>query len=1328
VLFADLSGFSHLAEQLARRGPRGAEDLKDLLNVFFGRLVDLVHRHGGQVASFPGDAAVALWPIDAEDEWSLRMAARCGLEAQRVFAQAPPTQARQLQVRVGLGFGRTCAAHVGGVADCWHLVIAGDALNQAILALKAAQPGDVVVSQPAWSQLAPHATAHRADGAFTRLASVDTIAPPEPLPAAVAPADDGALRRYVPRSVQLRIDAGQSDWLTEFRRLTVLFVNLGRFDISAPGALDLLQRATVIVQTAVDRFGGSAGHVSVDDKGTVIDCGWGLALHAHGDDAGRTARAVLEMRPRLAAVGVDASFGIASGDVLTGLRGTAERCDFAMIGNVVVRAAALMQAAGGDAFCDAAFVDATAQAARFDALEPLALKGHDAPVEVYRLVELGDGGASRIVGRRRERQLIEARLDALATSTVGSVVVIEGDAGIGKSRLVGAITDVAEKRHIRVFRATGDPIERSSPCYVWRGIFENLLAPGGDRATVEATLGSLLDDAPSLAPFAPLLNSVLGLSLEENARSQSVTPRGRAVLTRDLLLHLLARTTAGQQIVLALDDAQWCDSASWDLAEGAADALPHVLLLIAMRTIPRDEAPQQLERLKARPGTDVLSLEALDPGDTVRLVCQLVRARRLDSAVERLILQKAEGHPFFTEELVQAIRDRGLVQVDEGVCRFRGEAAAAESVTLPGTVRVMVSNRIDQLTASEQLTAKVASVLGRTFEAGALSAIYPIAVDAAQIARHIEALGQRELIRPVAGSGPPLYEFKHAITQEVAYSMLPFAQRGPLHERAARHIEQECAAAVSPPYALLASHWSRAGIAERAVHYSELAGDDAMARFANEEAIRFFTGALAIADADPAKVAGTDVRLPDRVISGADVRRGRWRRCLGEACVNLGQWDDGWTHLEASLALMGRSLPASNLEWTRGLAAEMGRQARHWVRRPVGGTEPPDVRLVQMETVRALQRLCNVSYVTGRSKPLFYCVLAALNLAERLGPSPELAMLYTAAGNISGLVPVHRLAWAYGARALAVARELDDPGLDARVLNRTGLYRLAAGDWTACADIERAMSLADQVGDQFVWEECAALRCRAAHLRGEYRLSVRLGEQLRARATASHLDVHIQWGIDAEAWGWLYLGDHAKALERATTGLAMSERDDRISILDLMGAAALVHLYRGDLPKARSGADRLLKELRTTPRPGHFAVLGMSAAAEVYVALAGADQEARGRALEACHIIRRYAKINPPARARAQLWRGCLEAAQGKRAAAEARWSACLADAERFSLPYEAARAHYAWSQAAGVADADRVAHLDRAARGFDQLGAAFELARTMAARGRQKGQDRVLD
>src|SRR5207249_3758804 len=248
-------------------------------------------------------------------------------------------------------------------------------------------PGDVAVGASAWARLAPHAHGRGIGFSCMRLdALIEQV--PISTPAAIDACPGEWLRPYVPRSVQARLDAGQSHWLAEFRRMTSLFIKLDTVEGGAPDALEQLQRAIVTVQTAVYRYGGSINQLVVDDKGTVFVCGWGLALHAHGDDQARAVRAACDVREGLQSAGVNASFGVATGTVFAGLLGNYRRCMYALIGDVVNVAARLMQAAGvGEVLCDLASFEAANSRVAFETLPALTVKGRERPVEVFRALE-----------------------------------------------------------------------------------------------------------------------------------------------------------------------------------------------------------------------------------------------------------------------------------------------------------------------------------------------------------------------------------------------------------------------------------------------------------------------------------------------------------------------------------------------------------------------------------------------------------------------------------------------------------------------------------------------------------------------------------------------------------------------------------------------------------------------------------------------------------------------------------------------------------------------------------------------------------------------------
>jgi hypothetical protein len=355
---------------------------------------------------------------------------------------------------------------------------------------------------------------------------------------------------------------------------------------------------------------------------------------------------------------------------------------------------------------------------------------------------------------------------------------------------------------------------------------------------------------------------------------------------------------------------------------------------------------------------------------------------------------------------------------------------------------------------------------------------------------------------------------------------------------------------------------------------------------------------------------------------------------------------------------------------------------------------------------------------------VLYSLIAALNLAERLPPTVELALARADVGNILGLAPLRPLARIYHRLATETAAGLDDPVTAARILARSAVYQLGIGNWQSCRDLDIAMSLCDQVGDTYAWEENAAIRSRAAHLIGDFELAAQLGAELRTRAHASGSRAHEIWGLDTEVWGVLYQGDTDAALELADRGLhlvATAPHTDRLALLDLLGAKSLAHLHRAELGHAWQATTRIFELMANAPRPRYFALLYMNAAVEVCLArwesegTSGDASEAETRVWRLCRQMEQYARINPSARARGLLGRGCAEWLAGRQKTAHTTWRRALAEAGRFALPYETARAHEEIGRHLAPADSSGREYLAKAVEGYRSLKASADGKRAKA-------------
>ena len=448
ILFADLVGFTRLASEFARLGPGGAEQLTAVLNACFGELVERIEAHGGDIVRFPGDAVLAVWPARSEDELErgVLLAARCGLALQQPFGTGGAAVAG-LRLRVGIGAGEMLLASVGGADERWEWVAAGSPLEQVALAQGVAAPGDVVAAPEMWSLISTQARGEPREAGCVRVEAIgDTGALPAPQDPEVPSELAAVLRHYVPRPVLSRLEAGQTEWLAELRRIAVLFLKLDGIDYTADDAFERLQDATTAIQSAIYRYDGALNQLVVDDKGTVVLATWGVTLSTHEDDASRAALTALMMHDELARLGLSGGIGITTGRVFCGRRGNDRRSEYAVIGDVVNLAARLMVAADSGVLCDQETFLAASRRVRFESVPPITVKGHAEPVVVHRPFaerRSASRDEGRVVGRDTERSRLAGRLDKLRRDGQGGVVVIEGEAGIGKSRLVADLLDKA---------------------------------------------------------------------------------------------------------------------------------------------------------------------------------------------------------------------------------------------------------------------------------------------------------------------------------------------------------------------------------------------------------------------------------------------------------------------------------------------------------------------------------------------------------------------------------------------------------------------------------------------------------------------------------------------------------------------------------------------------------------------------------------------------------------------------------------------------------------------------------------------------------------------
>jgi class 3 adenylate cyclase/tetratricopeptide (TPR) repeat protein len=1314
VLFADVSGFTPLADRLAQRGPAG-EELSGLLNAYFGQLMALIAAHAGEVITFAGDGLLAAWPaIDEDLAVSTRRAGQAALAVGAALHDYQAGDGVRLSLRLGVGAGEVMALHVGGVDGRWQLLLSGTPLLQVSRAEQRAAPGEAVLSPQAWGLVRGTCTGQLLPGGYLRLTTADASRIPRARSRPTQELGDAA-QAYVPEVVRARLAAGQADWLAELRPVTPLFLNLLDADPAAADQLEPLQLAMATVQPILQHYEGNLKQVVVDDKGLTLIAVFGLPPLAHEDDPARATRAALVAQAALRELGVRCAIGLATGRAFCGAVGSDVHREYDVIGEVMNLAARLMQAAPDTILCDAATHRAAQSRLRFQDLPAISVKGKSAPVAVFRPVEPAHKTDSprTMLGRVDERAALAERVRALEEGTSG-LVVVEGEPGIGKSRLLADLLEQAHARGVRRLTGAGDAIEQATPYYAWRPIFADLmgLAGGEDVEERRRLVLARVQVDPEMARLAPLLNSVLPLDLPDNELTAQLTGEVRADNTRELLVQLLQPTATGPAgraapLLMVLDDAHWLDSASWALTRLVVARVRPLLLVLATRPLV-EPLPDDYRRLRQDPAAECLRLESLNPHDVVALVCDRLGVRRLPEPVAALIEERAQGNPFFSEELAYALRDAGLIRITDGICTIASGAGAFSAMSFPETMQGVVAARIDRLPPGQELTLKVASVVGRLFAFRLLRDVHPIEADRSVLRGFLDDL-QRQDFTVLDTPEPDLaYLFKHVVTQEVAYSLLLAAQRRQLHRAVAEWYEQTQADDLPALYPLLAYHWGRAEEPTKTLAYLELASEQALRVGAYQEAVDLLTDALSRSGAvQPA---------PDAL------RQARWHRQLGDAYEGLGRLPESRQHAERAVALLGWPVPATRLRQLGDLAGQALRQGsrRIWPGRLLGGARTG--RGAALEAARAYERLAILNYYANARVPGVSAVLHQVNLAERVGPSPELARAYGTMSVAAGVVQLHSLAERYAQWAREIAREADDLPALTWVLEGTCASDISVGNWTAAREaFTEGLRIAQHLGDQRRWDELAVMQAQVLYHQGEFsRLAEWSAEMsvMASHADDPHRKAHV---LLVEVWYLMLQGRMDVAvlrLQEATELLA--GRDSRADEILTYGFLALACLRRHDQEHARLAARRAARLIAQSQPTAVHIFEGYASVAEVYLSLWEAGDHAAARpARQACAALRQYARTFPIARPRAWLCQGLRAHLSGHHRRGLAAWRKSVAAAERLAMPCEQGRAHYQIGRHLPVGDPAQQAHLTRAGEIFADIGALYELAHVQAAMAR---------
>ncbi|HET9224255.1 MAG TPA: AAA family ATPase, partial [Roseiflexaceae bacterium] len=929
AMFADISGFTPLTEQLVRQlGPqRGAEELTALLNRVYGALIAQVEHFGGSVIGFSGDAitcwfddlGVGSWELGVGDSTptpnshppSPAHAVACALAMRDAMAQfaeidTPAGTTAALNVKIAIASGPARRFLVGDPHVQQFDILAGTTLDRLGAIVELAEHDDVLVDAQTLDQVGEAALVvgwrERAQTG-ARAAAIGGLAEPalHSQRPAIVPDDlpDALVRPWLSPSVYTWLRASPDPFLAELRPAVALMLQFSGIDYDQDDAGARLDAHIRGVQEIVTRYEGVLVDLTMADKGGYLYAAFGAPV-AHEDDARRAVQAALALQPLSdAPFGEGVRIGLSQGIMRTGPYGSITRRAYGVLGDDVNLACRLMNhAMRGQVLASGQLQRSLASVYNWLALPAIRVKGKREPVAVFRLLSDAAptsgapdraGATPAMIGRAAERATLAGAVEKLLAGA-GGLLIVEGEAGIGKSRLLAELDKLLGEHGVTGFTAAGLSVEQQTPYRAWRDLFAAYF--GLDDASTSAARQARVQEqvagaAPDLLDRLSLLNDVLGLSVPETDLTRALGARLRSESLMSLLVELLRARASQRPLVLVLEDAHWLDSRSWELAVRVARTLVAstqplpILLVIATR--PLETAHPALEHITAllrMPGARRLVLGALTPDDTLALAAARIGVAAADMPVPvvDLVRARAGGNPLFAEELIVTLHEAGLIQVVSSGsdrqarprCVVTGDLRQAGQI-LPATLQGLLLARIDRLPAQQQLTLKVASVVGVTFPYPPLhhALTQHAALGDTQLKVQLRSLAAQDFTWLEEPEPNLAYSFKHVLTQEAAYQTLLFAQRRALHGAVAGWYEQTFGSSqlselrfefedqkaqnanlrtqnseLGPYFPLLAHHYRQAEDDRRERYYARLAGIQAADQYANAEAVGFFTRAL----------------------------------------------------------------------------------------------------------------------------------------------------------------------------------------------------------------------------------------------------------------------------------------------------------------------------------------------------------------------------------------------------------------------------------------------------------------------------------------------------
>lgn len=1049
AIFVDISGFSKLTDTLAKHGQHGAEVLADLMRMVFEPLVHTVYAHGGFVVGYAGDAFNAVFPSDQTEVKEVRRCLSALVAIQEHIRAHPQIKTIYgnfpLSIKAGMGFGET-KWQIFKSRDSSHATywFRGDSLSGAVFAEKNSRPGDITLDTVSFNMLKDSLDAETVNECY-RIVNIrlDLPAPasfssPEP--------DSAATEIFFPESVSHFPSVG------EFRQVVNLFVDIP-INISDEALVTPFMETVYALQ---EQYGGFFLRPDLGDKGFNLLLFWGAPI-ANEKDIEHALNFILELAERAR---IPLRAGITYRVAYAGFIGASLREDYTAYGWGVNLAARLMEYADQGAIWIDEEIARRAELL-FDVkyLSHYSFKGFTEKQSVWQLagkkqnIETIYQGA--LIGREEELQTLAIFTDPIRRRKFAGVMIVRGEAGVGKSRLVHTFqtSDYFDDFPAQWLLCQTEELFRQSfqPFKTWLrkrfGVLEgetdsknwkNFSRTIAELAT--ATPDPLL--ASELTRTASVLAALVNIN-QPDTLYENLDAKGRYENTFIALSVLLRAESLQKPLIVFIEDIHWLDDdtsafLSYFIRTLLADTgKEYPLALIATQ---RPEAERLVTDAAPMHGINLGKLSSAKMG----ILAEEILGAPISSYLHSILNERADGNPFFVEQILRYLSEDGLLKLDENE-NFTADKKA--STSMPVDVRAVMIARLDRLSQRVRETVQTASALGREFEVDVLAAMLH---HQAELPQYVGQAQKANIWMPLSEIE---YIFRHALLRDAAYSMQLIARQRELHQLAVSAMEEVYQDDLEPHYGELAYHSEKGDLQEKALHYLTLAGDLSMSAYLNRQAVDYFSRALLFTPTD-------DLRAQFELT----IKCMECEYNLGDAASQLQDFEllEELARKLADDGLMARALIrrayGSSLKGDYQNAAEYAFQARD-----LAQTAQDNNTLLSVYIV-----LPDALLHTGKLREAQQYAQDGVEFARKTKNLGKEASALNALGLTALELEGPSAARQYQEKALLIARKIKDLHLEGKVLNNlANSVGLSQGDYhTAREYFQKALTIFQEQGNQ----------------------------------------------------------------------------------------------------------------------------------------------------------------------------------------------------------------------------------------------------------------------